>query len=600
MVNVTSEVSAAAPVESATNRGRSRHIFTALALLCIAVVYVVSILRIHPTYLFGLTGDDAIYMSSAKALAEGKGYVLPNLPGSPPATKYPVLYPLILSFVWRLSPSFPANLPVAITISAAFGVGFLLAAYALFSNLGGFGKVEALILTAYCALHPLVAFFGGSVLSDMPFASVALASMLIAERVMRANGTQGASVGCGIMAGISALMRILGFPIILGILVTGLVRRSWRQIATFGMSAAPFVGLAAWNAIFAKRPPSPIIGPASLSLGWTHAWTFYTDYAGIWKLGVPNAHVFWAMLKNNAGMMLRLPADLILGPTFVRDTMVGRVLILLTAVVTIAGILRQGKAYGAKPIHYCLVFSAPVLFLWNYPDITRFFLAFCPLLVAGAWFEGRRVLSLARSGISAAVSMREKSLGFAVGFTVVVFVCGAVENSFGGLRAEIERKSEERHALLLDKKECYDWIRRNTDPTARLLAYEDATAYLFTGRQTVRPMIFTTDEFYDPERLEEASSHFSDVARAIDARFWLFAADDLDGEWPGAKAIEQDHIQRLEGGLPVAFRATGGTVIVRSVDCLANDCQVECDACEPSQTARQLVGTAVKLDNSDR
>jgi len=71
-VNVTSEVSAAAPVESATNRGRSRHIFTALALLCIAVVYVVSILRIHPTYLFGLTGDDAIYMSSAKALAEGK------------------------------------------------------------------------------------------------------------------------------------------------------------------------------------------------------------------------------------------------------------------------------------------------------------------------------------------------------------------------------------------------------------------------------------------------------------------------------------------------------------------------------------------------
>ncbi len=177
-------------------------------------------------------------------------------------------------------------------------------------------------------------------------------------------------------------------------------------------------------------------------------------------------------------------------------------------------------------------------------------------------------------------------------------MCGAVENSFGGLRTEIERKSEERHALLLDKKECYEWIRRNTDPTARLLAYEDATAYFFTGRQSIRPMIFTTDEFYAPERLEEASSHSTSPARSMPDS-WLFAADDLEGEWPGAKVIEQDRIQRLERNLPVAFRARGGTVTVRSVNCLADDCQVGCDICEPSQATRQMVGTAIKPD-SDR
>ena len=76
-MNVTGEALAATPVEAAATRGHSRRIFVALVLLSIAIIYVVSIVRIHPTYLFGLTEDDGIYLSSAKALAEGKGYILP-------------------------------------------------------------------------------------------------------------------------------------------------------------------------------------------------------------------------------------------------------------------------------------------------------------------------------------------------------------------------------------------------------------------------------------------------------------------------------------------------------------------------------------------
>ena len=81
-----------------------------LGLLLILVAYVVSVIRLHPTNFFGLFEDDSIYFSSAKALAQGQGYVLPSVPGTPPATKYPILYPLILSLVWRWNPSFPANL----------------------------------------------------------------------------------------------------------------------------------------------------------------------------------------------------------------------------------------------------------------------------------------------------------------------------------------------------------------------------------------------------------------------------------------------------------------------------------------------------------
>ena len=239
---MTNEIPLVPLLESGSNRRRSSFVLAALALSSIAVVYVVTIVQLHPSNLFGLTGDDGIYMSSAKALAEGKGYVMPNLPGSPPATKYPVFYPWILSFVWRLNPVFPANLPLAIAVSVAFGVGFLMAAFAMFSSLGGFSRREALVLTAYLGLHPLVMFFGASVLSEMPFAFLALASMTVAERFMRPNERQLGSVCSGALAGLSVLTRILGFPILLGILVTGVVRRSWRQLATFVLTAAPFVG----------------------------------------------------------------------------------------------------------------------------------------------------------------------------------------------------------------------------------------------------------------------------------------------------------------------------------------------------------------------
>ena len=59
----------------------------------------------------GFFHDDGLYAVTAKALAEGQGYRITSLPTPIPQTKYPVLFPALLSIVWRAYPSFRRTCP---------------------------------------------------------------------------------------------------------------------------------------------------------------------------------------------------------------------------------------------------------------------------------------------------------------------------------------------------------------------------------------------------------------------------------------------------------------------------------------------------------
>ncbi len=146
-----------------------RCLLPASSLMAICLLFVFGVCSIHPTYFFGVTHDDMQYFSSAKALAEHRGYVAANLPGSPVATKYPVLYPWLLSWVWRLDPSFPENLTWAVGVNVLFGLLFILAAYRLIRRMQGLSEWEALAVTAFCALHPLMLFYSADLMAEVPF-----------------------------------------------------------------------------------------------------------------------------------------------------------------------------------------------------------------------------------------------------------------------------------------------------------------------------------------------------------------------------------------------------------------------------------------------
>jgi 4-amino-4-deoxy-L-arabinose transferase-like glycosyltransferase len=544
-----------------------RHAFPWLALGCILIAYVISVVRMHPANFFGFTGDDSVYFSSAKALAEGRGYVLPSVPGSPPATKYPILYPWILSWVWHWNPSFPANLADGVALTVAFGLGFITAGFVFLRGLKGISDTEALFLTVFFALHPLVLFYSGSVLSDIPFCALALEAMVVANRATQREAKNTTAACCGILTGLTLLTRVFGVPIAAGILMAAVVRRAWRQLFVLGGCVVPFLGGLAWPVIFPRVLAPPVTGAAASSLGWTRAWAYYTSYAAFWRISVPNTHILWVMLKNNAGMLFRGTADYFLEPTLVRNTLMGRALITIVTAAVLTGIVRQARRQGWQPIHCVLPFYSAVLLFWNFADVDRFLLPFLPLFAAGFWVEGKHVLGMIRAAIARRRRLTERIVATALGLFMLALGSAVGLNYMAGKR-EIRKQSEDRGVLLREKREAYDWLVRFTATDARVIAYEDASAYLYTGRVTMPPLVFTTAEFYDPARLEESVATMTDMARAIGAEYWLFADDDFDFVWPEATTTARAHMRGIEGVLPLVFRSRDGRVRIHSLGCI--------------------------------
>ena len=100
--------------------------------------------------------DEGAYVTLAKALATTGDYKMISLPGEPYHTKYPVLFPWLLSKIWQLYPNFPANVSQLRSLNIVFGVGFLIVLIPLFMKLLEGDRNQVLLLVSLCAVNPAV------------------------------------------------------------------------------------------------------------------------------------------------------------------------------------------------------------------------------------------------------------------------------------------------------------------------------------------------------------------------------------------------------------------------------------------------------------
>ncbi len=459
----------------------------------------------------GTFHDDGIYLVSAQSLARNGEYRIASLPGEPYQTKYPPLYPLLLSLSWRLAPSFPANLPWAMLINWLTLPAYLVLAFLLFQDLG-FDQLRCSVLCVVLGWNLYVVMAGISLLSDLLFCCFLLSSLIIAERAGRRPSASSLCVFSGLFGGAAYLTRASALPLLISSPLCFVLRKQPLRAALFLATMLPFVlGWQLWVGRHLTTQTDPLM-------------LFYTDYFGYYRYNV-GWHELSPMLWRNLTALGPILEGLLTSALTLANPSVDPLLLLL--VLSLTGVVLwvvRGRTW-----HYALFGAGSLVFvlLWHYPPTQRFVLPLHALLLAGLSTVLARFVHGARSLLQRQVPRN------CVGgiFALSVFGAGLCLLLLWHAKMfeTIASTLEDRRAHYHSHESTFEWIARSVPANATFLAYHDPEFYLRTGRHAaaihVPPRIFE-----DPSAIEALYASLPDFAARHRLHYLLVTSTDFDRE----------------------------------------------------------------------
>jgi hypothetical protein len=430
----------------------------------------------------GAWHDDAVYVVSAKSLATGSGYRLLNLPGEPPQTKYPPLYPLLLSLVWRIAPSFPANLPW--TMLLQWGMLPVLAAllWTWFRRVG-FGIAAAVALTALVVLCPMTTMFATTPLTEIPFLIAILAVLLV---IGEGAVTMDRAVLAGLCAAAAVLIRTNG--IVLAVAIPLALWRSepklrLRKIAGF---LAPLIAaVAAWEIWCAL-----VRVPASTDL-----LSYYTDYAGFYRHTFSITDLPHRLWLNMDGLLTSI-GRLVAWST--SEGIAYRQLCWFLSVLAIGGWIELWRRGQRGAAWFAALFGG-LLIVWNFPPDQRFVYPLLPFAAAGIGVMGGKVVS--RLPVEWAVGRISNRIAASVmACCMAAALLAIVLLDVHAYRETLPSWIAEQRARSSQMRPVYQWIAHETPSASTVAAYDDPLLYLYTGRHAVSVAVMPTLVYQGSDR----------------------------------------------------------------------------------------------------
>ena len=363
---------------------------------------------------FGDLHDDSIYYVSAKSLADGGGYRIESLPGEPSQTKYPPLYPLLLSLAWRVpfinAPQFPHNLPIAAWISWLALPAIMIQLLWVFPRLG-ITDWRAWMLMTLVALNPYMLVFSSTLVSELTYTALMLAAILLTERATHADA-MASVIAAGAVAGLAYLTRSAGIVFLLAGPLYLWIRHKRREAVLFASAMLPFVaGWTVWTRLHQVSTTDPAL-------------IYYTDYFRyeLYSISLRDLPVF--LWRNTDGLLQGI-GSLVL-PNVV-SSFIFKTVAQVIAIATIAGVVRMVRRGHGLLYALLAAGSCAQLVVWDFPPNERFVLPFLPLALAGLMTEMEHLGLMLRTGLQHRdVGQRVVAAGMLL--AVASFLVGAVRS----------------------------------------------------------------------------------------------------------------------------------------------------------------------------
>lgn len=515
-------VEAAAP-SAAADRGLARDRVLPLVLAALALVYVVASIEPFPV---GVFQDDGIYTVLAKSLVSGHGYRFVHMPGEPNATHYPPLYPLFLAGLWKLSPSFPANVTLFKFANALLVAVAAVGAWHFARRRVGMGPWTAtLAVGAFTACAPIV-LLGVMVLSE-PMFLAALGPVLWACERAAERGRPRDAIVAGVAGAALGLIRTLGVVTLPATVLVLAWRRRWAAAALVAVSGAlVLLPWQLWVAAHGSEVPPVFQGKYGSYTGWLAGALVAGGPAWVAKLAVFNlAQVVaqgWASLAVEG-----LPAWFRWTATVVATAFFA------------AGwwrlVRRAPVAAWTVAIYLTLVVTWPFMparFLWAIWPV----IGICFGLAIEAVVRWRPAAPTLRFARLAAVTL------------AVLLATGYARYNYLGTSRGWWTQLQ---AIVADRaKPLAEWVIANTPEDAVIATDDDVLMHLYTGRRTIPNGTFTPQEHLKRQTTAFATETLRGILRTYRVDYVLASSD--YGTWAAAGLVQATPPElRIVGALKV-------------------------------------------------
>jgi 4-amino-4-deoxy-L-arabinose transferase-like glycosyltransferase len=417
----------------------------------------------------GLALDDGIYASTAKALACGQGYRLINLPGAPLQKRYPILYPLLLSIVWRLDPNFDSNVMVMKWLSVIFGALTVSLTYLYLVRWRYANRLCAFAGALICSLCVYYLEYATLPLTEAPFAFFNVAAIWILERYVRqqARPTKLAQILTGCALGVPFLWRTAG--VILLPAALALIAR-------------------------ARRPLCLVMLGAALTMGPWVAWQFAHDSHANSMTQQQNQDYQFAIKRSARLASVFIPRNFFhelsaAGLILIDDgekpnpiALAARILAVCLSALTWFFIGKDLRRISALSTAMASYFAMIVLCPW---PVNRYLVPLLPI------FSVLMMVTIAKL-----LSRVVKEKGCAT--TITILAIGAVwSNALDAARKVTMDRSHGMpsapHFHLTtywsSYEDLFQWVREHTPADCLLAAPLDSMLYLYTDRLCIRPVL---------------------------------------------------------------------------------------------------------------